>query len=177
LRDMLTDVVQSKRQFAYQTTMAALRIFPPDQHECLVRAAWCGDTGIFSFTDEGKLLWSNLGITSGWNTQASTTHALPDDLERVDSRQFVIGDTLGGEGEPAPRLPSTCQFLLATDGFYTAFSGFEEMSEWLQSRGHRLRDEGDSAILLRDLHTTRAKRASDDDISLLWVTPTPPPSP
>ena len=69
------------------------------------------------------------------------------------------------------RFPKEANFVLCSDGFYSAFGGPEEMWKWLDGNRALLHDESRRTELLRQLHQQLHGKCGDDDISLVWVYP------
>jgi hypothetical protein len=69
------------------------------------------------------------------------------------------------------RFPADTNFVLATDGFYRAFTEPGTLWTWLATNRGRLDDPADRALLLKELHAILHARRGDDDISFVWVYP------
>ena len=69
------------------------------------------------------------------------------------------------------RFPTDSQFVLATDGFYSAFPDSKALWCWLQDHGHELEDEESRERILLELHQQLHAKSGDDDISFVWVRP------
>jgi len=69
------------------------------------------------------------------------------------------------------RFPADASFVLATDGFYGAFSEPRDLWAWLDSNRDRLSDAAFRETLLQDLHSKLQASRGDDDISFVWVCP------
>ncbi|MBI3835649.1 MAG: hypothetical protein HY287_15085 [Planctomycetes bacterium] len=68
-------------------------------------------------------------------------------------------------------FPWGTEFILATDGFYSAFKDPAEMWAWLKESEHALHDEVLRPERLETLHERLRRSAGDDDISFIWVYP------
>jgi hypothetical protein len=68
------------------------------------------------------------------------------------------------------------RFLLASDGFYSAFKSPSDIWHWLKAHENRLSNDPSRESLMQDLHRRRDDSGSDDDISLIWIFPDGPPS-
>jgi serine/threonine protein phosphatase PrpC len=167
---LLTEAVEAKRLKAYQTTFVALRIFPRANEDHLVRLGWCGDTGLFSFDSDGQLYWSNLAKSSDWKEKSVVTDSLPDAVDRVIWRDFTLRDS-DDDLKERQFLPPHAEFLMATDGFYSAFTDFAEVTEWLRANRQKFQAEDSRDQLFHNLHEMLALTSGDDDISFIWITP------
>ena len=68
-------------------------------------------------------------------------------------------------------VPRHAHFLLCSDGFYGAFSGWPELYEWLRENAAALNSTGVREVILEQLHERLNARKGDDDISFIWVRP------
>jgi serine/threonine protein phosphatase PrpC len=93
------------------------------------------------------------------NKENSTTLVLPD--------HFYCGhcDFI------QERFPLDTHFVLASDGFYSAFTNSNQMWQWLQENKRNLRNEPTREEYLQELHTKLKKSVGDDDISFVWAYP------
>ena len=69
------------------------------------------------------------------------------------------------------RFPLGTHFILASDGFYSAFSDSKDLWNWLQDNKQLLADKTKSREILEQLHSTLSVKTSDDDISFVWAYP------
>jgi hypothetical protein len=90
----------------------------------------------------------------------SATHVLPD--------HFYCGCFDLFED----RFPLHTHFLLCSDGFYGAFSHWEEAWTWLQDNLAALHHKEARVSVLEQLHARLYDKSGDDDISFVWVYPT-----
>ncbi|MCY2954838.1 MAG: hypothetical protein NTU53_23145 [Planctomycetota bacterium] len=67
------------------------------------------------------------------------------------------------------RFPADTQFVLASDGFYSAFTTPQELWNWFQEHGSELGDHERPHAQLNDLHQRLQDRQGDDDMSFIWV--------
>ncbi len=67
------------------------------------------------------------------------------------------------------KYPMDSHFVLASDGFYEAFTDPHEMWNWLCDYESDLRDEKRRAIAMSHLHDQLFRTRGDDDISFVWV--------
>lgn len=67
------------------------------------------------------------------------------------------------------RFPRDGQFVLGSDGFYSCFSSPKELWRWLNANKANLRSERRRVAVLADLHRSLHHKASDDDISFVWI--------
>ena len=153
-RALLEEVMRSKLQWSHQTTLVAVRFTEGFVTGRLrAHAVTCGDSALMVFDGEGALVRS---IPSPLAFPASTrlTQVLPDD------------DVLQEELE----LDLPCHVVLATDGFYNAFAGSEEILPWLREHETGLYGDHEGARheLLARLHGRLQETVGDDDISLVW---------
>jgi len=89
----------------------------------------------------------------------SVTAVLPDDFYTDHWQHFE------------DRYPPDTHFVLASDGFYRAFTDVGELWEWLKAAQSHLLDPTRRDGLLDALHTQLRARSSDDDISFVWAYP------
>lgn len=155
-RLLLEEVMRGKLMSSHQTTFLALRVLepaPPGRARAWV--VTCGDSALLLFDGAGRLEHS---IPSGLvlPSPPRATRVLPDDEPRH------------GRVE----IPFPGDVVLATDGFYNAFSEPEEILAWL--RAHEATLYGDDAGaregLLQGLHERLRQTVGDDDISVVWWT-------
>lgn len=69
------------------------------------------------------------------------------------------------------QFPADAHFLLASDGFYSAFDDATAMGRWLIENSDALCDESRQRDLVGELHPELQRRTGDDDISLVWLRP------
>ena len=69
------------------------------------------------------------------------------------------------------RFPLDTHFILASDGFYSAFSNSKQLWNWLRENRILLADENKSKEILEQLHFDLRDSGGDDDISFVWVYP------
>ena len=69
------------------------------------------------------------------------------------------------------RFPLGTHFILASDGFYGAFSDSQQLWKWLQENKAGLANECEKEEILKQLHTSLGTKGGDDDISFVWVHP------
>lgn len=67
------------------------------------------------------------------------------------------------------RFPRATDFLLCSDGFYSAFDNTTAMRRWLLDHKDRLRDSTQHVNILETLHQQLHDKCGDDDISFVWV--------
>lgn len=158
-------ILHEKRQQAFQTTVAAVRISPLADERVLVEAKTCGDSAFLVFDERGRLILSNLGIdeSAPFNHVSSLTEVLPDHFNGKQS-QFAV------ELDHSPHV------VLCSDGFYDAFLTPAALFRWLLLNCASFSceppfPEGSPASPLYALHARLEARRGDDDISVVWLCP------
>jgi len=68
-------------------------------------------------------------------------------------------------------FPCGTQFILASDGFYGAFSNWAAMWQWLKRNKQGLKSQGTQQAILSRLHHQLHAKSGDDDISFIWIRP------
>ncbi|MFC1762819.1 hypothetical protein ACFL6U_12170 [Planctomycetota bacterium] len=71
-------------------------------------------------------------------------------------------------------FPLQTQFLLCSDGFYSAFANWSELHEWLKTNATVLGQEDTRQTAMEKLHQRLQATKGDDDISFIWATPKDP---
>ena len=106
-------------------------------------------------------------------TIRSTASARPVKLDLQDKSHLtaVLPDHVyaGNWTHFRERFPRDAQFVLCTDGFYSAFAEPQELWEWLTEHGTRLEAEETKEGVMAELHHRLRERQGDDDISFVWV--------
>lgn len=95
------------------------------------------------------------------------------DINKENSTTFVLPDHFycGHCDFIQERFPLDTHFVLASDGFYGAFTNSNQMWQWLQKNKRDLKNEPTRQEHLQELHTRLKKTAGDDDISFVWAYP------
>ena len=173
LHEMLRDVAMRDRQISFQSTAALLRITETPDSEHVARAFWCGDTGIFVFRHDGKLAWSNLELAADGKVEhCSITHSLPDCPDNATLLDLAIE-----QSESSAPIDEGASFLVASDGFYSAFPNCYDMWAWLNTHRGLLCCGGsvnEKNAAVRALHQVLIDSSGDDDISFVFVSPIKP---
>lgn len=95
-----------------------------------------------------------------FSEKGSATHVLPDHFYTGD--YDLVKDS----------FPLNTNFLLCSDGFYSAFGDFGEMFSWLRNNEQKLNKAApDQDGVMEQLHLKLGKKSGDDDISLVWARP------
>lgn len=68
-------------------------------------------------------------------------------------------------------FPAATHFLLASDGFYSAFENPHQMGRWLLDHSADLGMNAQKTPLLDELHAQLHGSVGDDDISFVWIRP------
>ncbi len=175
LSELLSEATHVHRKLSYQSTVAALRIsYDEAVDQCIARALWCGDTGIYAFTSNGEIAWTNLALQeSGLTAHSSKTFCFPDDAERTEVIYFVLNKQ-GAEIQDERRPNMETEFLLASDGFYMAFDNIRNVWKWLHSNLNILGNKPprlEQVSLMQELHQKLRRTVGDDDISFVFVRP------
>lgn len=71
-------------------------------------------------------------------------------------------------------FPPNTHFVLASDGFYSAFEGPTELWTWLSKNKARLLHLDRQRKLMQGLHARLSRKSGDDDMSFVWVSPREP---
>lgn len=102
-----------------------------------------------------------------------------DGIEHRSSATAVLPDHFyrGYYDYVEDRFPCGTHFVLCSDGFYSAFATASQMWAWLQENRSALADPHERAPKLRDLHQKLHGKSGDDDLSLVWMHPTPATAP
>ncbi|HUB00357.1 MAG TPA: protein phosphatase 2C domain-containing protein [Terracidiphilus sp.] len=173
LHEVLSSVAMRGRQLSFQSTLGSIRITETQDGARVARVLWCGDTGIFAFRQDGELVWSNLELAAaGQLEHRSITPCLPDCLDNARLLDLAIGSN-----KSSTLISEDASFLVASDGFYTAFPNCYEMWTWLNTYRRHLccggaAGEKDAAV--QALHQGLIGSAGDDDISFVFVFPIQP---
>jgi len=152
LRPLLIEVAGKQLANSYQTTLIAAR-FAATHCGVSIDAVRCGDSALYAFTEQGKLIL----VTPACKSVA--TAVLPDHV--ATGRWENLIET----------FPTSTHFVLASDGFYEAFASPHEIWTWLTANAVSLRDAIHQAAILEALHTSLASSKGDDDISFIWLAP------
>lgn len=165
LRTMFADILKGKRALSYQTTFISvcLERDDPSRGQLRVRVLGCGDSGLFVFSDDGKLLYNNLcldGEDDLFEHVSPITKALPDSFDEADS---VLSHS--------QEFPEGAHILLCTDGLFDSFNTFSELFAWLTSNRTKLAQKAGEEELMAELHSSLRGRKGDDDISFIWLSP------
>ncbi len=162
IRPMLEEIIRHKRASSYQTTFISARLERTPQRGFLVSVLGCGDSAIFIFNEQGNLLYSNTRIddeNQAFDHASPVTEALPDGWDETESKILAHSQVFNCD----------IQLLLCSDGFYDAFSTFNELFCWLTENRQRLAHEESRAELMAQLHARLIDRKGDDDISFVWL--------
>jgi serine/threonine protein phosphatase PrpC len=152
------EVIKDKRKNAYQTTFMSVKIEPPNT----ITALGCGDSACFIFEPSGKLLHTNLAVKREKDPlpfSSVPTLVIPD--------SFKIGTKAFFHFEGQFKQP--IEILVCSDGFYGAFSSFEEIFQWLKKNKSSLTNDTQKSSAMESLHTKLNHDKGDDDISLIWL--------
>ena len=166
LRHIFEEVVKSKRQMSYQTTLIAARWNHNREQENL-NLEWvgCGDSALFVFNFGGDLLKNSLSLQhakDSFKHLSPFTDVLPDSYNEkkhvVEYKSFPYWDT---------------EFILCSDGFYDNFETFHEIYQWLREAQNWFFNEEKEQIknIFERLHRQLASTKGDDDISFIWYFP------
>jgi hypothetical protein len=71
------------------------------------------------------------------------------------------------------RFPCGTHFVLCSDGFYSTFATASELWTWLQENREALADPSEREKRLCDLHKRLHAKGTDDDMSCVWMYPSP----
>ena len=168
IRTMFEEIVRDKYRVSYQTTFVSACLRWDENArpgKLTIKAAGCGDSGMFIFDADGHLLFDNLGIRK---TKGTFNHASPVTKVLPDNHDPETADILFDSQE----YDENVRLLLCSDGFYDAFRTFDEIYRWLERFESELRDEASQGKLMSELHQRLSGRTGDDDISLILVQPT-----
>jgi serine/threonine protein phosphatase PrpC len=164
LKSMFADILREKRELSYQTTFIStcLEIDENVPGQLHLRICGCGDSGLFVFTNDGKLLYNNFDLNDeedGFEHLSPITKALPDNCDEASiishSRLFPYGIHL----------------LLCSDGFYDCFDNFSGIFSWLMQNRKCMVQSSCEEELMTQLHFSLSSKKGDDDISFIWLLP------
>jgi hypothetical protein len=96
---------------------------------------------------------------AGFNGKSSATNVLPDHFYSGNFDLFKDSFPIGSN------------FILCSDGFYSAFDDFSDLYEWLKENEHGLGNPSDREKIMSELHLRLSKKSGDDDISFIWAMP------
>jgi len=101
-----------------------------------------------------------------------------DRVEHRGSATAVLPDHFyGGHFEHLEdQFPADTQFVLCSDGFYSAFATTSELWTWLRRSKSALEAGQEQASPFTELHERLRERSGDDDMSLVWTSPALPAS-
>lgn len=69
------------------------------------------------------------------------------------------------------RFAQDSQYLLCSDGFYSCFTGPDELWHWLNTNKKLLQNPKQQQNIIKILHRELHRKCGDDDISFVWVYP------
>jgi serine/threonine protein phosphatase PrpC len=124
----------------------------------------CGDSALFIFRDDGKLLYNNINIS---NEKDQFRRGSPFVAVLPDGFDEETGNVLFDFEE----YPEDVQLLLCSDGLYDGFLNFEGLRAWLSERRLKLVDSTLRQGCLGELHHNLTQNGADDDISFIWLYP------
>lgn len=106
-------------------------------------------------------------------TSGAAPSARPCRLDEKGNRTAVLPDSfLAGQWyEAEERFEPDTEFVLASDGFYSAFTDTAELWAWLTANEAELASEVDRQPLLDALHAQLHSKSGDDDMSFVWIRP------
>lgn len=96
---------------------------------------------------------------SGFNGKSSATNVFPDHF--YSGNYDLFRDS----------FPAGTNFVLCSDGFYSAFDDFDELHSWLKINEQSLSSPHHRVKMMEGLHSQLSTKSSDDDISFIWATP------
>jgi hypothetical protein len=104
---------------------------------------------------------------------------LADGIEHRSSVTTVLPDHFysGHYDSIEDRFPCGTHFVLCSDGFYSAFATASGLWAWLQESRDAIGDAQEREKKLRDLHERLHAKGGDDDMSFVWMYPTPAAAP
>jgi serine/threonine protein phosphatase PrpC len=104
---------------------------------------------------------------------------LADGIEHRGSVTTVLPDHFysGHYDYIEDRFPCETHFVLCSDGFYSAFATTSQMWAWLQENRDAPASVQEQEPKLRDLHQQLHEKGGDDDMSFVWIYPTPATAP
>lgn len=167
LRSMFEEIVRQKYQSAYQTTFVAVclkRAEDVSPGMISLKAINCGDSALFIFRDDGKLLYNNLKLEDEldrFKHGSPFTDVLPDSYR--EERDYMLFDF--------EEYPEDVHLLLCSDGLYDGFTNFKEICDWLHEHQAKLKSAELHDECLSELHFNLNRKKGDDDISFIWLHP------
>jgi serine/threonine protein phosphatase PrpC len=94
-------------------------------------------------------------------------------LDEKGTMTAVLPDSFlaGHWYETEERFEPDSEFVLASDGFYSAFADTAELWAWLTANQTELASEPVRQSLLEALHAQLHAKSGDDDMSFIWIRP------
>lgn len=110
---------------------------------------------------------------------ASPPGVWADGIEHRGSVTTVLPDHFysGHYDYVEDRFPCGTNFVLCSDGFYSAFATASGLWSWLQENRDALADPQEREKKLKELHGQLHEKGTDDDMSCVWIYPTPATAP
>lgn len=163
LCEEIAQVARERLESSCQTTFVSIALTQGDD-SLLIELVRCGDSAFFAFSMYGDLIYSSpvTAIATTNSTRSCVTRVLPD---HGITGQWVTAQL---------SLPLASDLILCTDGAYECFDAPADMLNWLWEHERQLVEDEPGETLLAELHTSRQRRAGDDDISVIWISPRMP---